>query len=352
MLSNTYLLTVLLVSCLPSTTKKTAGITHIEDTKTEDSAAREEDSAEESIQDSGETSACDQELGQEMDLSITEDFSIWLSTNGYDASKIARTDLTGGSFGGMISTQDCVTKEPVIFIHGNSDQALLGSFGGWEESRGYFLSQGYRSAELYATTYGFPQSNPSSDYSHDKESLLQVRTFIEAVLEYTQADKIDIIAHSLGVTMSRRAILGGEENDSDGSTYDIGEPLSDKIDSFVGIAGANQGLSSCAYPGINTPVCDNILGLYPGLWSGFEVVGQSHIIETINSQSRYEGAFIYSLWTNNDLILGPSCLVWGINSCKIPEQDDEYSNPLLNHFSLKTESTEVQYAMVVTHTIP
>lgn len=94
MLSNTCLITLLLVSCLPSTTKNTAGITHREDTKTEDSTALEEYSAEESIQDSGETSACDQELGQEMDLSITEDFTILHRPNGYDASKIARTDLT------------------------------------------------------------------------------------------------------------------------------------------------------------------------------------------------------------------------------------------------------------------
>ena len=95
MLSNTCLITLLLVSCLPSTTKNTAGITHREDTKTEDSTALEEYSAEESIQDSGETSACDQELGQEMDLSITEDINpILHRPNGYYASKIARTDLT------------------------------------------------------------------------------------------------------------------------------------------------------------------------------------------------------------------------------------------------------------------
>ena len=38
---------------------------------------------------------------------------------------------------------------------------------------------------------------------------MKVRKFIEAVIEYTKADKVNVIAHSMGVTLSRGAIKGG-----------------------------------------------------------------------------------------------------------------------------------------------
>ena len=38
---------------------------------------------------------------------------------------------------------------------------------------------------------------------------MYIRKFIEAVLEYTGADEIDVISHSMGVPLSRRALKGG-----------------------------------------------------------------------------------------------------------------------------------------------
>jgi triacylglycerol esterase/lipase EstA (alpha/beta hydrolase family) len=35
---------------------------------------------------------------------------------------------------------------------------------------------------------------------------MYVRKFIEAVLDYTRADKIYVIGHSMGVTLARKAI--------------------------------------------------------------------------------------------------------------------------------------------------
>jgi len=36
-----------------------------------------------------------------------------------------------------------------------------------------------------------------------------LRAFTEAVIAYTGAAKIDVIGHSMGVTLSRRVIKGG-----------------------------------------------------------------------------------------------------------------------------------------------
>ena len=352
---NALFITFILLSCVSSSPKEPDAIIPIEDTGFENNSGTEEndDSDDTNIDLEDTTNGdCELSLGQEMDDSLTEHFINWLTTQGYNSAKMTRADITGGSFGGLISASDCITKEPVIFIHGNSDQALYGIFGGWEQSRDYFLSQGYRSAELYATTYGLPALQLSSDYTHDKESILQVRQFIEAVLEYTDSDKVDIIAHSLGVTITRRAILGGTEYNLDGSAYNIGAPLTDKIDSFLGIAGGNQGLTNCAYTGTTTPICHEDLGLYPGWWSGFEVVNRSTILNTLNDDARYEADFIYSMWAQYDTILGLDCLVWGVNSCQIPAQDGEYSSAILDHLQLKTDTAAVQYSMVVEHIVP
>ena len=137
---------------------------------------------------------------------------------------------------------------------------LGGTFGGFEELTNSLKEQGYRSSELYATTYGSALVQDSPLYSHNQENIAQVRQFIKAVLEYTGSEKVHVISHSLGVTMARKAILGGVGIDDDGTGYDLGTSLSDRIDVFVGIGGANQGLVNCV--GAITPICSTNNGLY------------------------------------------------------------------------------------------
>src|SRR5262245_13273229 len=87
---------------------------------------------------------------------LTPNFRNWLVANGYSVYDFARDDVQVGSFGGKQDDADNAINQPVIFIHGNSDSALGtgGSFTGWTSSINYFLSQGYKSSELYATTLG------------------------------------------------------------------------------------------------------------------------------------------------------------------------------------------------------
>ena len=72
---------------------------------------------------------------------------------------LARPDLNGGAFGGLVNDDDQIQHTPILFIHGNSDRALGGELGGWSATVNYFREAGYRSAELYATTYGPAQVN-------------------------------------------------------------------------------------------------------------------------------------------------------------------------------------------------
>ncbi len=116
-----------------------------------------------------------------------------------------------------------VEREPVIFVHGNGDAALHTQAPlatGWSRSIQYFLEQNYTTAELYATTWGDAWSDGSvlETYStmHTCTQLMYLRKFFEAVLAYTKAKKVDVIAHSLGVMLARKVIKGGSLIATDG----------------------------------------------------------------------------------------------------------------------------------------
>lgn len=275
-----------------------------------------------------------------------ETFEEWLLNHPEFSTDLLRRDLLGGSFGGYESPQDTITHTPIVFVHGNSDRATGGDLGGWQELRAQFLAHGYANAELYGTTYGSGETSDSPQYTHREEFVLQVRKHMEAVLAYTGASKIHVISHSLGVTMARQAILGGEGINDDGSRFLIGESLEERVSVFIGIAGANQGLAQCY--GSFSPVCSSTNGLYPGAWNGLEVLGVSQVLANLNAQEHYEGDKIYSIWSDMDEILGYQCLVWGANSCQIPGQDAEASFAELGHFALRDETFDVIYDWIVT----
>lgn len=296
---------------------------------------------------------CASTQGTSVPAGLSSHFQAFLDQN-YPEFDFARTDLSGGSFGGFASATDCAARQPVIFVHGNSDRALGGSMGGWQVSVNHFVSKGYRRAELYGTTYGPASALQASSYYHSREHLTHIRAFIEAVLEYTGADKVDVIGHSMGVTVSRKAIKGGWANDlADGGDYYLGGSLTSRVDTFVGIAGGNLGLASCyATPGV--PTCGATNGFYPGQLIGFVVYGMSNILSDINASARYEGAFRYSIWSTVDEIVGGACLVWGRNTCRVPGHTGEkvYSSYPYGHIGVRDQTAAVQYSMVVNHVVP
>jgi len=286
----------------------------------------------------------------ETDQHFSQHFQSWLTEHPQFDSDLTRLDLEGGSFGGFGHDVHELRHEPILFIHGNSDRASGGSLGGWTTQRALFLEAGFANAELYATTYGPANPLYASSYRHDVETLQHIRDFIEAVLEYTDAPKIDIVTHSLGVTLTRKAILGGSFTDANQQTVHLGEPLTNQVDTFVGIAGANHGLTSCL--GSFAPTCSNVDGLYPGTVLGLEVVGQSEIVQNINEVQTYEGAYRFSIWSQSDEILGFGSLVWGQNTARIPMQTDETVYGAKSHLALKEDSFESVYTMMQEHRTP
>ena len=286
---------------------------------------------------------------------LSTDFRNWLSANGYGSYNLARADVAGGSYGGRVTPGQPVVNQPVIFIHGNSDSALgtVSPYTGWYNSIGYFKSQGYTSAELYATTWGPADPGQASLQYHSKANMQRLRAFIQAVKAYTGASKVDIVCHSMGVTLARKAIKGGTAYDSAaGGNYNLGASLTSSIDTFVGISGANRGLTACYYSGPTTPTCSDVNGFYPGYLIGFTgPYDVSSILVDMNSTSHYEGSFVYTIWSQVDEVIGYGTIVYGTSTCRIPGQNGEvvFSSAPYGHFGSKDLTGYYQWRMVKYH---
>ncbi len=139
------------------------------------------------------------------------------------------------------------------------------------------------------------------------------------MLAYTKASQIDVIGHSMGVTIGRRVCQGGSAQDQKEGTYSVGDSLKGKIRNFIGLAGANLGLTACT-GGSLIPTCSNIDGFNPG---SLPTSGPSKFMASLNANPGAEATSVYTIWSKYDDIITPQCTVWGKVTCRIPGQKDE-----------------------------
>jgi hypothetical protein len=65
----------------------------------------------------------------------------------------------------------------------------------------------------------------------------------------------------MGVTIARKVVKGGRGHDAlNGGEYNLGSPLTSRVNIFLGIAGGNLGLSDCLVSPI-IPTCGMTNGL-------------------------------------------------------------------------------------------
>jgi pimeloyl-ACP methyl ester carboxylesterase len=283
---------------------------------------------------------------------LSPHFRAWLDANGYGSDRFARDDLPGGSYGGRVSEADPVENQPVVFVHGNSDRAaatLDGQPVGWTAVIRQFLARGYGPAELYATTWGPADPDLAGEQIHSFEYVRRIRAFILAVLDYTGAEKTDVIGHSMGVTLARKAIQGGA---LDGR--DLGPPLTSRVDTFVGIAGANLGLATCFWAESEVPTCSDEDGFFPGYATFFGVTGEADFLDGLNADPGFEGDRVFSIWSRADQLVGFGGLVYGSYTSRIPGQDGEmvFGGYPYGHFCVRDLSAQVQLEMIRHHRVP
>ena len=171
-----------------------------------------------------------------------------------------------GGWGG-IQRRSQIRHVPVIFVHGNQADAE-----NWYLVRDQFIAlAGYTDQEMYAISYnglanayaGMPtrsapapesmtywQNNPTTFANGGKGAANDVNVpdlyaFVKAVEDYTGSKQVDIVAHSLGVTITRKML------------YDHPE-MYREVRAAVMIAGANHGTSVCTGIGAYYYGCDEI----------------------------------------------------------------------------------------------
>jgi hypothetical protein len=302
---------------------------------------------------------------------LTSDFTNWLNNNGYHTSWFARTDLGPyGSYGGKTSSSEKASKQPLVLLHGSGDQALKypGCFNyycnkqtGWTSTISYFLNKGYTSASLYAFTWGPADYQQAGQQTHNCGYLVGVRKFLDAVLKYTGAAKIDVVGHGMGVTLLRKAILGGSLWDETGATCDLGSALTSKVDTFLAVAGMNYGMCNCQHA-YNSEACNPTTGFYPGICTGQFICGiststtctqsgYSRYLSDLNSGSKFEGSYRYSFYSTQDDLIGYSDDVWGNLTSRFPGMTKMKKYTNYNHMQTKDSTAADQYKALVSHSV-
>jgi len=132
-------------------------------------------------------------------------------------------------------------RVPVILVHGTLVDAEY-----WRKSevgeaivnvRQRFLDDGYAPCELWAISYdGAPGYATYNDINTE-----EVYQFISRVRSYLGASRVDVLAHSLGVTVFRKAAFAHPD-------------LYARTRDLILIAGANHGTTTCRVRTVSTSV--------------------------------------------------------------------------------------------------
>ena len=135
-----------------------------------------------------------------------------------------------------------VARTPVIFLHGNNDTPFptgCSPFGGVHAFAQYLADRGYATSEVWALGYQGDQCNLPGDQTNRSRiahtvaaNVPDLSRFVAAVLVYTGAREVDIVAHSLGVPLAREWMRQ--------------EDAYRKVRRFVAIDGPNHGIINCS----------------------------------------------------------------------------------------------------------
>jgi hypothetical protein len=131
----------------------------------------------------------------------------------------------------------------VIFVHGNTVNASYiarPSSTGVPSVYDTLKAAGYNDCELFGVTYlSTSQQADEPGNFHTATKAGYIRDFINDVKRYTGKSKVNILAHSMGVTVALHGITFGN--------------LWSSIDTFVNVAGGLRGLSTCLEVGFANP---------------------------------------------------------------------------------------------------
>ncbi|KAL3990531.1 Lipase (class 2) family protein [Acanthocheilonema viteae] len=258
---------------------------------------------------------------------FTNHFNYFLSKNyGIKTQKLLeRLDMGlhyWGSFGGKLNENDPINNRPVLFVHGALSSAFM-----FLRHCEYFVYRGYSRSELYATTYGTGLNSAIFDGVHCK-FIKQIRQMLIAVNNYT-GKTVDVIAHSMGSAISRKAILGSFCFDTNEW---LGTSLTRLVNTFITVGGTNHGVQ----------FCPSFISLCGGASS---LRCSSKLMKELNSQPyRFEGRSSYDIYSLSDSIIGLVCCnkLCGV----LPNHNASFWVANMNHIAILTETITLQLSLL------
>jgi hypothetical protein len=208
-----------------------------------------------------------------------------------------------------IATQ-AACLDNIVLVHGNTAYPSA-----WNNTVSTLKGRGYVDSQLYLPSWGSKTCASCND--HGATNTNPVKSALQAAKAASCTGKIDVIGHSMGVTLAMKAI-----NELGYSGY---------VNTFVGVAGAQHGLNSCGvYPwNVANATCGS---------NGLSI--DSPLIKSVRGK-RY-GAKMYSIksWID-EIVCAGSCYVYGSHTSNVDMQNATYDFAL-GHFGLQTGTTSAQ----------
>ena len=215
----------------------------------------------------------------------------------------------------LASAAQAACLDNVVLVHGNT-----GSPSHWNSTVSTLKGRGYLATQLYLPNWGSKTNAGSNDHGATNTSV--VKSSITAAYASSCTGKIDVIGHSMGVTLAMKAI-----NEL---------AYAGRVNSFISVAGAQHGLNSCGvYPfNIQSATCGS---------NGLSI--DSPLIQSVRGK-RY-GARMYSVksWIDEIVCIG-SCYVYGWHTSNVDLQNASYDYAL-GHFGLVTYTTSRQADLIM-----
>lgn len=206
-------------------------------------------------------------------------------------------------------------KDSVVLVHGN-----VGNPSDWDNTYAELLNNGYYADEIYTPDWGSKFCPACNNHKGSEE--YPVRDDIEAAIANSCTGKIDVISHSMGVTLAAQQIIKlGVQN---------------KVDTFVGVAGSWRGLLSCGvYPfNIWTSTC----GRY-GLSVG------SPLLKSIKNETIASKVYSIKSLVDQMVCATGTCYVYGKHSSRIDGENDTFTYNY-GHFGLQMYTSNKQVELI------
>lgn len=207
-------------------------------------------------------------------------------------------------------------RDAVVLVHGNA-----GFPANWDNTYAELLERGYQANEIFRPNWGSKTCPACNNHQGSEET--PIVNALNQALNRSCTGNIDIIAHSMGVTLAGKKVL------------DLN--IANRVNTFVAIAGAFRGLRTCGtYPfNVFTSTCGA---------QGLSI--NSPLLNSLNGKRFAKEVFSIKSWSDQINCATGICTVGGIHTSQLNPEDGSFSFPY-GHFGLQLYTEDKQVDLIL-----